>query len=80
MDLFAWWKAHEKELPLMAHVARKVLGIQATSTDCERTFSLSGRTVCALRTRLHPATVRKLVLGSTNKDLVERLVRELAFN
>jgi hypothetical protein len=37
-----WWKGNEKQYPLLARVARKVLAIPATSASSERVFSAAG--------------------------------------
>ena len=35
----AWWKMHEKEYPVLAKMARDILAIPASSSECERIFS-----------------------------------------
>lgn len=44
-DLLNWWKVRQDQFPLLSVVARKVLGIPATSACCERIFSKGGNIV-----------------------------------
>ena len=40
-----WWKMHEKQLPLIAYVARQILCSSATSTPSERAFNKTGNLI-----------------------------------
>ncbi|POM62172.1 hypothetical protein PHPALM_28700 [Phytophthora palmivora] len=51
-----------QKLPLSAPVARKYLGVVATSVSSERCFSSTGNVVTAHRTRLSSGNVRDVVL------------------
>jgi hypothetical protein len=62
IDPLKIWAALEPQLPDMARLARKLLCIPATSTDCERLFSLTGRLVTKTRNRLHGETTEALAL------------------
>jgi hypothetical protein len=42
-DVLTWWKAYQKTLPHLAHMARQYLGTPATSAGVERLFSKAGR-------------------------------------
>jgi hypothetical protein len=42
MDPLEWWRANEKKYGALAHVARSMLGVPATSASAERIFSLAG--------------------------------------
>jgi hypothetical protein len=52
----AWWKAHEREFPILTQMAKDYLTIQATSVPCEQTFSVAGNTITRTRNRLNPET------------------------
>jgi hypothetical protein len=47
-----FWPTHRHKLPIHARLAATLLSAPATSSDCERLFSLSGRLFCKLRARL----------------------------
>ena len=47
-----FWPIYRHRLPIHARLAAKMLSAPATSSDCERLFSLSGRLVCKLRASL----------------------------
>lgn len=78
LDVMAYWKAHEKEFPLLAKVVRKYFCIQSTSCSSERTFSTGGSTVTAKRTKLDPTNVNMLVYlrENMNKIKIDKLVLE----
>lgn len=44
-DPLEWWKLHEKKFPILASIARKYLGICATSVPSERLFSDVGNNI-----------------------------------
>ena len=54
----SWWKAHTEEYPLVSHIARDYLTIQATSVPLEQAFSIAGNTISKMRNRLLPETAR----------------------
>lgn len=41
-DPLVFWKAHENSLPLLAPLAKKFLGVPASSASVERMFNISG--------------------------------------
>jgi hypothetical protein len=41
-DPLVFWKAHENSLPLLASLAKKFLGVPASSASVERMFNISG--------------------------------------
>jgi hypothetical protein len=61
-DPLDWWRAHAKGLEPLDMVARWLLCIPATLAESERTFSLAGRLVSPLRTRLAGDSVHELTL------------------
>ena len=56
-----WWKVKQHQFPLLAALAKKYLGVPATSAPSERVFSTAGLTIANLRTRLLPDTAAELV-------------------
>lgn len=71
VNVLAWWKAHDKEFPLLARAARKYLCIQASSASCERVFSTGGATVTYKRTKLDVENVHMLVYCKDNLPKVK---------
>jgi hypothetical protein len=58
----AWWRKRGSDLAPLDSVARWLLCIPATSAESERTFSLAGWLVSAVRSRLSGDRVNDLVL------------------
>ena len=56
-----WWRYHEHSYPKLSHVAKKYLGVVATSVPSEQLFSTAGNVVTAKRSALDPDNVEKLV-------------------
>ena len=42
IDVFDFWRQHEKKFPLLSKVAKGILCVQGASTAYERDFSTSG--------------------------------------
>jgi hAT family C-terminal dimerisation region len=57
-DPLIWWKAHQKEYPILSLIARDYLIIQSTSVSSEQAFSVAGNTITQTRNRLDPETAR----------------------
>ena len=66
-----WWKANQRCFPLTTKLAKKYLGIPATSTPSERVFSTAGLTVTRLRSCLTPDHVNMLVFLNKNYALLD---------
>ena len=49
-----WWRLKWKQMPLLAVMARKHLGICATNVPSERVFSIGGHLVSQKRKSLKP--------------------------
>jgi hypothetical protein len=62
VDPLAWWRKRGSDLAPLDTVARWLLCIPATSAESERTFSLAGWLVSAVRSRLSGDRVNDLVL------------------
>ena len=48
-DVLVWWKANEEKLPLLAGLARSILGVPVTSAPSERLFSTAGNNMTSSR-------------------------------
>ncbi|XP_055356256.1 E3 SUMO-protein ligase ZBED1-like, partial [Paramacrobiotus metropolitanus] len=62
--LLKFWKDKEGELPRLAKLAKQVLPVPATSTACERTFSLAGFVIDDRRNSLKPEKLINFRSGS----------------
>lgn len=60
LDPFTWWS--KQNMPIFQRCARRILCIPATSSDCERLFSLAGRVVRPERSLLSPANAEMFTL------------------
>ena len=58
-----WWKNHQHSYPNLLCMARRYLGVVATSFPSERLFSTAGNVVTAKRCALEPENVEKLVFA-----------------
>ena len=70
-EVLNWWRNHKTMLPLLSKLARKYLGIPATSTQSERVFSAGGRVCSSSRTSLETGKVESLVIINKNKKLLK---------
>ena len=71
VNILKWWKDHEKILPLLAKLAKKVFTIPASSSKSERVFSAGGNFVTKKRSKLAPKKVEDLILIKENKSRIE---------
>ena len=71
VNILQWWKAHEKILPLLAKVAKKILTIPCSSSKSERVFSTGGNFVTKKRTQLSLTKVEELIIIKENKSQIE---------
>ena len=72
VDILQWWKSHEKVLPLLSNMAKKVLTVPASSSKSERVFSCGGNIVTSKRNKLAPKKVENLVIIKENKAQIEK--------
>jgi len=61
-----WWKENHIRFPNVARVARKWLGVVATSTPSERVFSICGVADTAKRSRMTGESIEKQVFLHNN--------------
>lgn len=50
----SWWQMHEKVLPMLSTLAKRILCVPATSAPSERVFSVAGLTISKCRTSIQP--------------------------
>lgn len=65
-DVLSFWNETQKKLPTLSAVARKFLGITATSVASERVFSKTGYIVGDRRALLKPSKVQELTFLNCN--------------
>jgi len=66
-----WWKSKEKELPLLAEMARKHFCVPVTSASSERMFSVGGKIVSDYRHNLSAEKTSMLVFINQNYGKVK---------
>lgn len=69
-QILAWWKSHAGTLPGLAKLARKYLGIPASSAISERVFSTGGNVVSQTRTMLDTENVSAIVCLHNNMKML----------
>lgn len=65
-----FWRVNSSRWPLLAKLAQRVLGVQATSAQCERMFSIAGHIFSPKRRRTGIKLFEKLVFLKLNEDLL----------
>jgi len=65
-----WWKLHEKRFPILATIARKYLGICATSVPSERLFLDVGNNITNKRINLDPNLVEQMLFLKRNINVL----------
>lgn len=69
INVYTWWRAAAKEMPLLARAARRLLAPRATSVASEALFSLSGSIASKQRAKMSNDTLRTLtLLGAWNRE------------
>ncbi|PRQ23529.1 putative HAT dimerization domain, ribonuclease H-like domain-containing protein [Rosa chinensis] len=61
VDILCWWKINGCKFPVLAAIARDVLGIQTSTVASESCFSTGGRVIDCFRSSLTPRTVEGLI-------------------
>jgi zinc finger BED domain-containing protein 1 (E3 SUMO-protein ligase ZBED1) len=73
-----WWKAHQKDLPILSRLARRILCIPATSAPSERVFSMAGLTISNLRASLSAENASALIFLHDTWEIAEEFQRRRA--
>ncbi|KAM5575768.1 hypothetical protein ABKV19_014623 [Rosa sericea] len=60
-DILCWWKINGCKFPILAAIARDILGIQTSTVASESCFSTGGRVIDCFRSSLTPKTVEGLI-------------------
>ena len=60
-DPLTWWQMHEKMLPYLSTLARRLLCVPATSAPSERAFSIAGLALSKCRTSVQPQHASDLI-------------------
>ena len=63
-----WWKLNQDRLPILAKLAKRFLGISASSVPCERLFSTAGNIITETRSRLSPENAEMLIFLHSNMN------------
>lgn len=61
IDPLNWWKENGNRYPILTLMAKRYLGIPATSVPCERLFSQAGLIITKQRSRMMPGTCEMMV-------------------
>ena len=72
VEQLQWWKNHQEQFPLLAHMVRVVFAVTVASSKSERVFSVAGRTVTAQRASMNPEKVEDMVTVNTNIRLLRQ--------
>ena len=70
-DALDFWRKHEAIFPLLAVLAKKYLGVQASSCAVERMFSIAGHIFSVKRRRLGILYFTRLVLLKLNEIFMD---------
>jgi len=56
-DPLLWWKEHQTDFPILAHMAFDIFSIPVMSSEVERVFSIAKKLITDERNRLGPEVV-----------------------
>lgn len=66
-----WWRAKQEIFPILSIIAKKYLGVPATSVASERLFSDAGNHITAKRNSLDPSLLGKMVFLKRNMQTMD---------
>ncbi len=66
VDILAWWKENEKQLPYLAAMAREFLAVPASTAGVERAFSSVGHMHGDLRKCTGEDTIKHSLMAAMN--------------
>ena len=69
----SWWKTKQEIFPILSMIARKYLGIPATSVASERLFSDAGNHITAKRSLLDPGLLGKMLFLKCNMQTMDHI-------
>ena len=70
---YGFWIEHQEEFPLLYFLATMVLGVPATSTECERLHSVTGRILARFRKCMKPEQTERLTMAYMMwKNMIEQ--------
>ena len=75
-----WWKKHQNVLPILAHMARAVLAIPASSASSERVLSTGANVVTKKITRMLPTKVENSIIINENRAKVEEFKKKTSLD
>jgi hypothetical protein len=75
-DPLDWWRVRAGNFPKLSQIARKYLGIPATSVSSERLFSHAGSLISAKRNRLDTSLVGQILFLKRNIRSMEVFAKE----
>jgi len=67
----SWWKTKQEIFPVLSIIARKYLGIPATSVASERLFSDAGNHITSKRNSLDPGLLGKMIFLKRNMQTMD---------
>lgn len=69
----SWWKTKQEIFPILSIIARKYLGIPATSVASERLFSDAGNHITAKRSLLDPGLLGRMIFLKRNMQTMDHI-------